>query len=180
MPVVFLIGFMGCGKTTLGQAAAKAAGIAFVDLDQYIESRQGCTISQIFARHGEQHFRQIESEALRQTAALPGNVIVACGGGTPCFSSNMQFMLSAGTVVWLDASIDRLTARLAEARASRPLIASLNDAQLAPYIADELRRRTPHYTQAHIRFDSSRLDTLSEIQHSVRQFLNLTFHKPTT
>lgn len=172
MPAIFLIGFMGCGKTTLGKAVAKVTGLPFIDLDSYIERREGSTISRLFELHGEEGFRAIESRRLREVAEND-DAIVACGGGTPCFAGNMELMLGAGKVVWLDATIPRLVERLAVGRRRRPLIAALTDAQLAEYVVEALDRRRCHYSRAHLRFDSSRLDTRRQIDESVASFLSL-------
>lgn len=113
---IFLIGYMGCGKTTFGRALAKATGRDFIDLDFYISQRFRATIPEIFAAQGESGFRRMEGAMLREAGEFPG-VVVACGGGTPCFGSNLDYMLGRGTVVWLQASRQRLLERLLEGSA---------------------------------------------------------------
>ena len=112
MRPIFLIGYMGCGKTTLGEVLARQMGLHFIDLDEFIEARQGMTIPQIFDQMGEARFRELETEALSEVAVIQ-NVIVGCGGGTPCHGGNMALMNQAGTTVWLTTSPERITARLA-------------------------------------------------------------------
>jgi shikimate kinase len=144
---VFLMGFMGAGKTTLGKALAIDMGIDFHDLDQYIERRYMMSISSIFAKQGEEEFRRIESRLLREVGELE-DVIIACGGSTPLIGDNMDYMLSQGKTVYLRCSQDTLFRRLKAARAKRPLIAEMDDIRLADYIAAETARREPCYMKA--------------------------------
>lgn len=173
MPPIFLIGFMGSGKTTLGQAVSRASGLPFVDLDQWIEEQQGCSIGDFWQRHGEDAFRRLERQALAKLAERH-DLIVACGGGTPCYFDNMALMQRRGITVWLDASRPRLLSRLREAQAQRPLIASIaSDDELDAYIADALTRRNPHYSRAAVRFPADRLDTVAQLEQSVAEFIAL-------
>lgn len=166
---------MGSGKTTLGRAVAARTGITFIDLDDYIEERQGCSIREIFARHGEAYFRQLEREALEALAPEgddDGRVrLVACGGGTPCYGDNMNVMNSRGVTVFLNAPHESLLRRLKEGRAKRPLIAGLDDDELDRFISSQMEWRLPHYSKAMITMDSSRLETPGEIDQSVDYFL---------
>lgn len=161
---------MGCGKTTLGRAVAQVMpGVRFVDLDDYIEESQHRSIKAIFAEDGEAAFRKIEREALAEVTA-GGDVLIACGGGTPCFHGNMEAMNSIGDTIWLQASRERLTARLKEGRAKRPLIAGMNDAELERYIDYMTEQRRPYYSQASATFCSDRLENEQEIAMTVKQF----------
>lgn len=172
MKTTFLIGYMGCGKTTLGRAVANATGIRFIDLDDYIEEREGCTIKEIFATRGEEAFRAIEREALTEVSRMQGT-LVACGGGTPCFGDNMDLLNRCGLTVFLDAPHSSLLSRLKEGRAKRPLIASLSDEELDAFIHKQMEWRRPHYSRAALTFDSSRLESTDQVAESVRQFLKL-------
>lgn len=173
MPPIFLIGYMGSGKTTLGRAMSIATGLPFIDLDQWIEEHQGCPVSTIWQRHGEQTFRRLEREALERLSKRC-DVIVACGGGTPCFFDNMDLMQSRGVTVWLDASRPRLLSRLREAQQQRPLIAAISsDSELDAYIASGLEHRHPHYSRAAVRFPADHLDSPDELARSVREFIAL-------
>jgi shikimate kinase len=160
MKPVFLIGYMGCGKTTLGEVLARQMGVPYVDLDQYIERQQQLTIVELFAREGERRFREIEAAALREVAAMSG-VIVGCGGGTPCHGDNMSLMNEKGITVWLVTSPERITARLLlpEHKAMRPKIADLPDDAVYPLVVRELEARAPFYNQAQIQFDSTDIET---------------------
>lgn len=172
-PLIFLIGYMASGKTTLGRALAAETGVRFVDLDEYIEDQAGKSVSRIFAEEGEARFRQLESLALEELTATAGDgVIVACGGGTPCFGNNMDLMNEAGTTVWLTTSPEVIIRRLVAERSKRPLVASLSDGgELESYVIDNLDRRSPHYSRSSARFDSSRLENETEISESVRLFI---------
>ena len=112
MERIFLIGFMGSGKTTLGKALAQKLGVDFIDLDLYIETRYHKTVREIFAESGEERFRQIEKSLLHEVADFE-NVIIAAGGGTPCFFDNIDYMNGHGTCVYLKASVEELCKRLA-------------------------------------------------------------------
>lgn len=163
---------MGCGKTTLGRAVALVTPFKFIDLDEYIEHQAGMTIKEIFATRGEDAFRVMERKALEETACL-NNVIIACGGGTPCRSGMMEMMNSMGTTVWLQANPDVLHRRLAAGREQRPLIASIaDDDTLRKYIVDNVARREPFYRCASACFDSSHLESEAEIAESVSRFIS--------
>lgn len=166
---LFLIGYMGCGKTTLGRALERMAGIEFVDLDQWIERDAGMSVSDIFATEGEESFRTRESLALR-TVARPG-VVVACGGGTPCRPGNMEFMNACGTTVLLEAPLEVLARRLAAGRSTRPLIAKLTDSELPAFIESRLSERMGRYSLAAHRFDSSRLEDADQIESTANKFI---------
>ncbi len=172
MKTTFLIGYMGSGKTTLGRAVSARTGVRFIDLDDYIEQREGCTIKEIFATRGEQAFRDIERSALAEVSDLD-DTLVACGGGTPCFGDNMEVMNSRGLTVYLDAPHSSLLSRLKEGRAKRPLIAALSDDELSEFIHRQLDMRSPYYSRAVLRFDSSRLEDTDQVNESVDRFLKL-------
>ncbi|HPX98669.1 MAG TPA: shikimate kinase [Bacteroidaceae bacterium] len=163
---VFLMGFMGAGKTTLGKALAIDMGIDFHDLDQYIERRYMMSISSIFAKQGEEEFRRIESRLLREVGELE-DVIIACGGSTPLIGDNMDYMLSQGKTVYLRCSQDTLFRRLKAARAKRPLIAEMDDIRLVDYIAAETARREPCYMKAEFICPGDRLESRGQISETV-------------
>lgn len=184
---IFLIGYMASGKTTLGRALADVTKRSFVDLDDYIEARQGQTISSIFATLGEAAFRDMEREALTEiVAATDRQLVVACGGGTPCFGDNMEVMDRAGVTVMLEAPLEVILRRLRLERSKRPLVASLDgDGELEQYVRVNLDRRRPYYSRATHVFDSSRLESVEEIDQSVRDFIaqildNSQSYNPTT
>ncbi len=169
MKPVFLIGFMGSGKTTLCNALTARTGLRSVDLDDFIENEAGMSIKEFFARYGEEQFRQLESRSLA-SAAASGFDIIACGGGTPCFNNNMELMNRLGKTVYLYVSDDILFSRLAVARYHRPLIASLDDDRLRRFISDKIAERSPFYRQATEIFDASFLESEDQIERSVAIF----------
>ena len=175
MKPVFLIGYMGCGKTTLGEPLARELGWRFVDLDLYIEEKVGMTAKEVFMTCGEAQFRELEREALREVAAAGGDTIVACGGGTPLQDGNMELMNSVGVTVWLTTSVERITSRLVlpEQRGKRPLLNDLSDSEIMASVAQGLEARTPFYEKAQLQFDSTYLESEEQISDSARQLAQL-------
>lgn len=172
MKPIFLIGFMGSGKTTLGRALEETTSMRFIDLDDYIEERIGMSISEYFTHAGEDGFRRAERDALREIADGE-DVVIACGGGTPCFFDNMEVMNSRGTTVWLDASRERLFERLIVAIDHRPLLKTKSPDQIREFIDSSLKERHPYYSQAHFMLPSDLLENPREIASTVTQFLQL-------
>ncbi len=163
---LFLIGYMGAGKTTLGRAFAYAAGLAFVDLDWYIEGRYHQTVRQLFAERGEDGFRKIERKMLQEVAAFE-DVVISTGGGTPCFFDNMDFMNTCGDTVFLDVRKEVLFRRLRVARQQRPLLAQKTDEELKTLIDEALEKRMPFYSKARYVFCGDNLEDRHQIQKSV-------------
>lgn len=172
MKPIFLIGYMGCGKSTMGRAVSALTGVPFIDLDNYIEQRFHLTVKEIFAQRGEDGFRDVERRMLQEVADFE-DVIVACGGGTPCFFDNMEYMNTHGTTVFLNTPIDRLHSRLMRGRHKRPLIADKDDEELMTFIKEALAKRMNHYSKAQISFSSERLENKSEIANTAREFAEL-------
>ena len=160
MKTIFLIGYMGSGKTTLGTVLSEELNCRFIDLDDFIEAKHNSTIRNLFERFGEERFRQMEHEALLEVAHMP-SVVVACGGGTPCYHNNMSTMNDLGITVFLTTSEECLLARLTlpEAKAKRPLIANKTAQEVRQYIHQALTARLPFYSQAAITFDSTDIET---------------------
>lgn len=169
MTRIMLIGYMGAGKTTLGCALAKATGLAFIDLDNYIEQRFRKTIAQIFAEKGEAEFRALEQRMLHEVSEFE-NVIISTGGGTPCFFDNMEYMNSQGTTVYLQVPVERLFTRLSIARSKRPLIKDKSDDELRRFIGGQLEKREPYYTKALYTFTADKLEDSRQISESVAAF----------
>lgn len=157
---IFLLGFMGCGKSRWGSIWAKQAGLQFFDLDQKIEERQQESIPEIFKSHGEEVFRFLETRMLRDLSRYD-DCLIACGGGTPCFHGNMEWMNDKGLTVFLDASPDMLFTSLVNETVKRPLVSKFNEAELQFYIRYKLEKRLPFYRQAKFTLDASRLDESS-------------------
>ncbi len=146
---IFLIGFMGCGKTYWGRLLAEKLSIPFLDLDDWITTNYGASIAHIFAEKGESGFRVLERDALRSLSELPKS-IVATGGGTPCFFDNMDWMNSIGTTIYLKTAPALLVERLRHEKEFRPLIADLEDLDLQDFIIDKLAEREHFYLSAKV------------------------------
>ena len=171
MTRIILVGYMGSGKTTVGRQLALALGISFYDLDWYIEMRYHRSVAQIFRASGEDGFRELERNMLHEVAEFE-NVVLSCGGGTPCFFDNMQYMNSLGDTVYLKASPEVLAAHLRMARVERPLIKGKTNEELLAYIRESLREREPFYSQAKHILDVNLLDNYEKIETSVRLLRN--------
>jgi shikimate kinase len=163
---ICLLGYMGSGKSTLGKKLAKRMDLEFIDLDQFIESDKGQTITDIFSTMGEGGFRKVEKEALA-SCLDKDNVLLSLGGGTPCYSGNMDSIKSNSISVYLDLSPKALQSRLIQGKFSRPLIANLNDMEMLSFIEDHLGERLVHYKRADIHFQPFKQDVdelIEEIQ----------------
>lgn len=147
-----LLGMPGSGKTTLGRALAQHFGRPFLDLDAEIVARAGLTVPDIFAQHGEEYFRRLEAEALRAVVARPEPLVLATGGGTPCFHDNIKTLNSTTYTLWLDVPVAVLARRLGRGgTARRPLLAAAGPG-LAAWLAKTLAARQQFYAQARLRF----------------------------
>jgi shikimate kinase len=169
---IILIGYMGSGKTTVGKALSKETGMMFYDLDWYIESRMRKTVSQIFAERGEEGFRQIEYNMLHEVAEFE-NVIISCGGGTPCFFDNMDYLNQQGDVVYLKATPETLYKHLMMAKVERPLLKDKSPEELIAYITEHLKERSPFYEKARYSLDVNVLDNYDKIAISVERIKTL-------
>ncbi|WP_291529632.1 shikimate kinase [Bacteroides sp. UBA939] len=169
---IFLTGYMGAGKTTLGKAFARELNIPFIDLDWYIEERFHKSIRELFTERGEASFREMEQAMLHEVAQFE-NVIISTGGGTPCFFDNMEYMNQHGQTVFLDVHPDVLFRRLRVATQQRPILWGKTDAELRAFITDALEKRTPHYNKASYHFNAGHLENRRQITESVQQLRNL-------
>lgn len=168
---MFIIGYMACGKTTFGRALAKAMGRDFIDLDFYIEQRFRMPVSRIFAERGEEGFRRMESSMLREAGEFE-NVVISCGGGTPCFNDNMRYMNMRGVTVWLEATVDKMVRRLVINNSRRPLMAGKTEEEIRAAVEKGLAERRRWYSQAVVRFSGDELEDRRQIDASVAAFLN--------
>ena len=167
---IFLVGFMGSGKTTWGKKLANALSIPFIDLDHEIVNRIGMDIPSYFKLHGEDKFRQLESAMMMEQADRMG--IISTGGGTPCYFQNMEWLLEHGTVVYLKHSPKSLYSRLSKSDIQkRPALGGLQGEELLNFISQKLEEREPFYGQAPIIVDqiNTSLDELLTIiqQHEI-------------
>jgi shikimate kinase len=171
---IFLIGMPGVGKTTIGRKLSLELQLPFIDLDEYIVRKHGQRIPELFAAKGENYFRQVEAEALREVAASSGSAIVATGGGAPCFLDNMTFMNAHGTTVFLKMPADIVAERLmiAQGREQRPLVAGKSPEQIKQFVTETLMSRLEFYEKAHITYQnpSWEITELCQLIRSVENY----------
>lgn len=147
MDLIFFTGFMGCGKTTWSRKLAAHLGYDFIDLDHLLEEQAGMTIAEYFASYGEEAFRILESEVLKQTA-YSNNTVISTGGGLPCFFDNMSWMNAHGKTVYIKLSPKTLVDRLEKGKAKRPLLRDKHGDELLAFITEKLAEREAYYLQA--------------------------------
>ena len=144
---IFLIGFMGSGKTHWGRIWAQKNQLTFYDLDEQIEKTMGETVANIFEKKGEDNFREMERYVLRKFD-VRNNFLMACGGGTPCFFENLHWMNEQGTTIYLQASPQEILEKIMNETEERPLLKKLNSSELLFFIEQKLKEREPFYKQA--------------------------------
>jgi len=144
---IYLIGYMGCGKSTMGRKLAQRLNLCFIDLDKYIEERNFRTVPTIFAEEGEEGFRMCEKKALEEIADFE-NLVVATGGGAPCFFENMELMNRTGVTIYIAPPTDVLVERLLKSKNERPLIKGKSREELTRFIDENLQKRAPFYERA--------------------------------
>lgn len=172
---IIIVGYMGSGKTTVGKALSKEIDMPFYDLDWYIESRLRKTVPQIFAERGEDGFRTVEHNMLHEVAEFE-NVIVSCGGGTPCFFDNMDYMNEQGQTVYLKASPEVLYGHLIIGKTERPLLKGKSPDEMKAFIQQQLETREPFYSKAKYTLNVDLMDNYEKIKISVerlRELLNI-------
>jgi shikimate kinase len=152
MSKVFLIGFMGVGKTTIGKRLANLLNVPFLDTDQLIETSENETIANLFALKGEDEFREIEHKTLLHLRTVE-HAVIATGGGLPCFHNNMEELLSQGTVIYLSRPESEILQRLKGAKTQRPIIANKTDEEIRHLIHTLLAEREPYYAKANLTLD---------------------------
>lgn len=144
---IYLIGYMGCGKSTLGRRLSEHLGLQFVDMDHYIEERNCKTIPQIFSEEGEAEFRKKERKALEELSEFT-DIVIATGGGAPCFFDNIDLMNKTGNTIYLNIDPKILADRLLKSKTERPLIKGKSRDELVAFIDDTLKKRNEFYLQA--------------------------------
>ena len=161
---IFLIGFMGAGKTHWGRLLSEKLGIRFFDPDEQVTEHAGKSIPEIFATEGEEQFRLLEKEVLYIITESHGSFVMACGGGSPCYFNNIEYMNQAGTTVWINTPLDTLFDRLVKEKNKRPLIKELSVEQLRGFISKKFADRKIYYEQANVTVDEEpvQLDRLIE------------------
>lgn len=147
---LFLIGFMGAGKSYWGKQLAEHFGLPYFDLDEVIVEREDMPVADIFSEKGEAYFRDLEGEVLRELALSNDSFLISCGGGTPCFSDAMDFMNANGTTIWLNPSIPVIVERLQRKQYKRPLIQDFSKEDLLSFTEKKLAERQPFYEQSQV------------------------------
>jgi shikimate kinase len=150
----YLVGYMYSGKSTFGRRMAAEKGLEFLDLDRAFEERYHYTVTRFFKAFGEEAFRRLETQMLHSTAEMD-NIVISCGGGTPCHSGNMDFILEHGTTIYLRMGVEELVERALHSRNPRPAMQGLTEEELRGKIAAQLKEREPFYQKAPIVLDGS-------------------------
>ncbi len=160
---IFLLGFMGSGKSYWGKKLSVSLGLPCFDLDKEIEKKEGLSITAIFDAYGEDRFRQLEAHYLR-ILSRDEDLLLSCGGGTPCFAENMEFMNNNGTTLWLDVPVAVMVNRLKRNKHKRPLLKNLNDRELKSFVETKLEERKSYYAQSRLIVNPIKFDVHSLTQ----------------
>ena len=155
---VFLIGFMGSGKTYWGRLLSQKLSIPFFDLDEQVTTHAGKSIPELFAEQGEEQFRLMEKDLLHIITESHDSFVMACGGGSPCFFDNIDYMNRTGTTIWINTPLETLFKRLVDEKNQRPLIRDLADDQLKGFIFKKFGDRKIYYEQADVIVDDEPLE----------------------
>jgi len=166
---IYIIGFMGSGKTTAGKKLASSLGWEFIDLDKEIENKTGETIPDIFSASGEEYFRKLEAEILTHLTTKT-DTIISTGGGTPCYGKNMDFMLETGLVIYIKMTPGQLKSRLEGSSVSRPLLSNKTGKELQQFISDKLTEREKYYLKASVVVAGISLD-ISTLYDKIRSII---------
>lgn len=167
---IFIVGYMASGKTTFGRALARETGMNFIDLDFYIEQRFHSSVKELFAKKGENEFRRIEANLLREAGEFD-DTVVSCGGGTPCYSDNMEYMNSRGVTVCLQAAEEVIARRIKQAGDKRPLMAGKSLEEIVEATRQHMKVRKPFYDRAQIIISGDELEDKRQISETVKSFL---------
>lgn len=166
MKRIIIIGYMGSGKTTFGHALSQEIGLPFYDLDWYIETRMHKTVKEIFDEKGEDGFRKIEHNMLHEVAEFE-DVIVSCGGGTPCFFDNMDYINRQGETVYLKCTPEVLYQHLKMGKTVRPLLLNKTPDEVKVFIRQQLKEREIFYNKAKHIIDVTLMDNREKVQITV-------------
>ncbi|MEI9910834.1 MAG: shikimate kinase [Bacteroidota bacterium] len=165
---IFLIGFMGSGKTHWGGQLSQKLNIPFFDMDEQIVNSESRSINEIFEKYGEEYFRLKEKGILHIITESHASFVMACGGGSPCYFNNIDYMTQAGTTIWLNTPLPVLLERLKKEKDKRPLLKDLTDTQLMSFIMKKFSDRKIYYEQADIVIDDEDI--------SLDHFIEKIFH----
>ncbi len=153
--LIFLVGYMGCGKSTIGRKLSARLGWRLIDTDSWIEQRAGTSIANIFEEHGEAYFRRLEREVLESVVECGEPCIVSTGGGLPAWGDNMELMNSAGVTIYLYRTAENIASRLsAHGREKRPKLRGLSDDEMVVYMSENIILRDPVYRRSTLTIDA--------------------------
>lgn len=167
---IYLIGYMGSGKSTVGKELAQTLNLQFIDLDSYIEERNFKTIPEIFASEGEDGFRKAEQKALHEVSEFE-NIVIATGGGAPCFFDNMDHIKKTGTSLYLEGSPRILAERLMNSKTERPLIKGKTEKELIAFIDETLAKRNNWYKRADVTMEFDHDISTKEVIDALKEFI---------
>lgn len=165
---IYLIGFMGAGKTHWGRQLSQKLGLPFFDTDEQIVNSEGKSINELFEFYGEEYFRLKEKGILHVITETHSSFVMACGGGSPCYFNNIDYMNQSGTTVWLNTPLNILFQRLLTEKDKRPLLKDLSEGQLKSYIIKKFADRKIYYEQAEVVIDDENI--------SLDHFIEKIFH----
>jgi shikimate kinase len=160
--LIFLVGFMGCGKSFTGKHLSSVFDIPFIDMDHAIEEEEGQTVSMIFEEKGETYFRHLEHEFLMSLDPDQASII-ATGGGTPCFDNNMEVMNNIGVTIFLDVDKETIVERLLRGLDKRPLLRGMNEADLEFYYDQKMKERRPYYETANFQLKHQDIEVITDL-----------------
>ena len=165
---IFLIGFMGAGKSYWGRKLSEKLGIRFFDLDEQVTEHAGKSIVEIFEVDGEEKFRLLEKEVLHIITESHDSFVMACGGGSPCYFNNIDYMNRTGTTVWINTPFEMIYQRLLDEKDKRPMIREFSPVQLKNFIARKFADRRIYYEQAGVFIDEQPV----EIEHIIQKIFH--------
>ena len=169
---IFLIGYMGAGKTTLGKSLARRMNLNYIDTDHFIENRYRKRVSDIFAAEGEERFRELEHRVLLEISEFE-DVVISTGGGLPCFHDNMAIMNNSGVTVYLDVPVEELAERLEVSKNVRPVLKKRSGSELVDFIKDNLTARLLFYEQSQIRLFAGKMNTKNDVESLAKELESL-------
>ncbi len=164
---IFLMGFMGAGKTIVGKELARICNRLYIDADELIERRAAKSIAELFETEGEAHFRTLEHELIQEIGEFYPDVVVACGGGMPCFNNNIALIKQYGLSVYLKLKPELLAERLKDDKGKRPLLKNLSDQERLAFIQNKLAERSAYYEQANVIIEVQKQDSITEIAQEI-------------